>query len=330
MPSSGSIRSLGLGSFSSGLTPPTSALGGSSPLSLPTIPSMPTIPSLLPITSKASDTIVAAPGLPALKRSLVDQIISAKYVDFGELPPAKGLGKAPPSMSGDTEGQIVLIQAADYLQSRRQVKDFATWSQCFALYSAVLLSGHPGRAQSLFQYSAIVAKLSKKFRWIIYDQQFRHEAADSGNTKWDRVDSSIHAQCFTGMSLCEEGWCSLCASLDHVRTTCPFKPPIDYYRRTPSEGNRPPSEYQRPPPDYSRPDYAQSRRPSPRPKPPSKRPRPQFPSEEACRKWNRYNYMDCPHGDTCGYAHVCSNCRETDHGVLKCSNPTKASHKAAK
>ena len=44
-------------------------------------------------------------------------------------------------MYGDAEGQIVLIQAAGYLQSRRQVKDFATWSQC-ALYSAILLSGH--------------------------------------------------------------------------------------------------------------------------------------------------------------------------------------------
>ena len=139
----------------------------------------------------------------------------------------------------------------------------------------------------------------------------------SSNTKWDRVDSSIHAQCFTGMSLCEEGWCSLCASLDHVRTTCPFKPPVDYYRRPPSEGYQPPSDYQRPTSGLSV-DYAQSRRPSLRTKPPSKWARPQFPSEEACRKWNRYNYMDCPHGDTCGYAHVCSNCREVNHGVLKC------------
>ena len=244
MPSSGSILSLGLGSFPSRPTPPTSH-----PSLPPTLPALPTIPSVLPSTSKASETVVAALGLPALKPSLVDQILAEKYMDFGELPPAKSLGKASPAMSGDAEGQIVLIQAADYLQSRRQVKDFATWSQCFALYSAVMLSRHPSRAQSLFQYSAIVAKLSKKFRWpswIIYDQQFRHEAADASNTKWDRVDSSIHAQCFTGMSLyiCEEGWCSLCASLDHVRTTCPFKPPVDYYRRHPSEGHQPPSDYQ--------------------------------------------------------------------------------------
>ncbi len=122
-----------------------------------TLPCLPTIPSLLSASPSTSDTV---PGLPALKRSLVDQVLAGKYVDFGELPPAKGLGKASPTMSGDVEGKIVLIQAADYLQSRRQVKDYATWSQCFALYSAVLLSKHQDRAQSLFQYGAIIAKLS--------------------------------------------------------------------------------------------------------------------------------------------------------------------------
>ncbi len=107
-----------------------------------------------PTMTASPSTSKASPGLPALKRSLVDQVLAGKYVDFGELPPAKGLGKASPTMSGDMEGQIVLIQAADYLQSRRQVKDYATWNQCFALYAAVLLSKHQDRAQSLFQYGA--------------------------------------------------------------------------------------------------------------------------------------------------------------------------------
>ncbi len=113
-----------------------------------------------------------------------------------------------------------------------------------------------------------------------------------------RVDSSIHAQCFTSMSICEEGWCSLCASLDHVRTTCPFRPPVDYYHRPQSEGPRPPSDYLRPPADYPRSsaDQARSRRPSPRPKTLSKR---HFTSDEPCRKWNRYSYIDCRHLRIC-------------------------------
>lgn len=52
-------------------------------------------------------------------------------------------------------------------------------------------------------YAASIARLSKKFRWpswIVYDQYFRQEAADTGKTDWSKVESSIHSQCFTGMS----------------------------------------------------------------------------------------------------------------------------------
>ena len=134
---------------------------------------------------KASDTIVVAPGVPALKHSLVELITGGKFVDLGELPPAKGFGKTSSTLTSDMEGKIVLMQAAEYVQSKKHIPDLATWMQCFAIYSAVLLTKHPDRAQSLLMYSAIIARLSKKFRWpswIIYDQYFRQEAADTGKT----------------------------------------------------------------------------------------------------------------------------------------------------
>lgn len=246
---------------------------------------------------------MVAPGIPALRRSLVEAIQAGKYIDFGELPPARGLAKAPSSLASDTEGKIFLLQAADYAQSKKPILEFQTWSQCFALYAAVLTTKYPTRAQSLFLYSSLMAKLSKKFRWpswIAYDQSFRREAADTGTANWTKIDSSIHTQCFTGMSLCEEGWCSICTSLDHVRTSCPYKPPGDH-QTTPkqtSQRRSVPSNSLRPPP--------------------TKRTRPSFQSDEACRKWNKYHYMDCPHGDQCGYVHACSNCRSADHGILKC------------
>ena len=131
-----------------------------------------------------------------------------KYVDLGELPPAKVFGKTPSTLTSDMEGKIVLMQAAEYMQSKKHIPDLATWMRCFAIYAAVLLTKYPDRAQSLLMYSAIIARLSKKFRWpswIIYDQYFRQEAADTGKTDWFKIDSSIHAQCFRGMSLCAEG-----------------------------------------------------------------------------------------------------------------------------
>jgi hypothetical protein len=90
--------------------------------------------------------------------------MAGKVTDLAELPPARGFGKTP--------APIVLLQAVDYVHSKKHIPDLATWMQCFAIYSAVLLTKHPERAQSLLMYAAIIACLSKKFRWpawIIYD-----------------------------------------------------------------------------------------------------------------------------------------------------------------
>ena len=306
MPSSSILGSLGLRSF------PTASALPSLPLSMShTVPfpasattlssSQPggTQPTIIPTLagassgSKAADTVVAAPGVPALKRSLLEQIWEGKCVDLGELPPAKGFGKTPAALSSDVEGRIVLLQAADYVYSKKHIPDLATWIQCFAIYSAVLLIRHPERVQSLLMYSATIARLSKKFRWpswIIYDQYFRQEAADTGKADWSKIDSSIYTQCFTGMAL-TDGWCSICTSMDHVKGSCPYQ---------------------------STEEQLGQKRPASKSRPPQKRPRPQSKSEEACRKWNKYNYMDCPHGESCIYTHGCSICRATDHGALKC------------
>lgn len=71
------------------------------------------------------------PGLPFLHNKLVAQIIANEYVDFSELPPAKGRVKALPQAY---EGKIAVIQVADLYQHRKLIPDFATWAQCFALY----------------------------------------------------------------------------------------------------------------------------------------------------------------------------------------------------
>ena len=56
-----------------------------------------------------------------------------------------------------------------------------------------------------------------------------------------------------------------------------------------------------------------SKRPIAKMGPSAKRARPYVKSEDACRKWNKYHYMSCPHGDSCAYTHECSICRSTDH-----------------
>ena len=159
MPSSGILGSMGLRSIplSGSTTSPllTWGAGGSSvsPLTT-TAPSSMSLPivstGVVQLTDqatpclgassspKASDTIVMAPGVPALRRSMVELIKAGKFVDLGELPPAKGFGKTTSALSSDTEGRIVLLQAAEYIQSKKHIPDLVTWMQCFAIYAAVL------------------------------------------------------------------------------------------------------------------------------------------------------------------------------------------------
>jgi len=60
---------------------------------------------------------------------MIDKIVAGKYVDFSELPPARGLSRSlPPYL----EGQVIVVQAEDLIASRKLIPNFETWAQCFA------------------------------------------------------------------------------------------------------------------------------------------------------------------------------------------------------
>ena len=59
--------------------------------------------------------VPVGPGFPALPRKLVERIRSNEYVDFMELPPAKGRSRP---LAQAAEGQIVVVQVADMTSSR--------------------------------------------------------------------------------------------------------------------------------------------------------------------------------------------------------------------
>ena len=114
----------------------------------------------------AQPLFTIGPGLPALSKRLVEKI---RVNEFAELPPAKGKSR-PLSQAG--EGHVVVVQAADLLQSRKIIPDLATWQQCFSLYVAVLTPQQPERIPELMAYQAIIAKTSMKYKWpswIVYD-----------------------------------------------------------------------------------------------------------------------------------------------------------------
>ena len=81
-------------------------------------------------TLAAMPMICVVPGLPPLPKKTVKRIRTAQYIEFTELPPAKGKGR---SLAQPTEGQIIVLLTADLVQTRKTIADYVTWSQCYAL-----------------------------------------------------------------------------------------------------------------------------------------------------------------------------------------------------
>ena len=91
--------------------------------------------------AQPSSAMATGEGLPALPRKWVERIQAGDYMDFTELPPAKGRAKGMPKT---LDGHILVVQAADLMETRRVIPDLATWVQCFTIYMAIVIAKEPG------------------------------------------------------------------------------------------------------------------------------------------------------------------------------------------
>ena len=113
------------------------------------------------------------------------------------------------------DGQIVVVQTADLVESYKLISDFVTWVQCFSIYMEIVTAKELESKKKQMAYLSLIAKCRLKYRWpswVVYDQNFRQEAAKTGHTDWSKVDPSIYTQCFTGASIRPESWCKRCHS----------------------------------------------------------------------------------------------------------------------
>lgn len=238
--------------------------------------------------------IATGEGLLSLSKKVVEKILAGEFIDFADLPPAKGKVKSIPTAG---EGQIVVVQAADLMESRNLIPDLATWVRCFGIYAAMITSKEPDRTKNLLAYMCLIAKCSLKYKWpswAVYDLNFRQDAADTGLKDWSKVDPSTYTQCFTGASISQDNWCRSCHSIDHVSDTCPIKPTNNPRKRE----------------SQSVPALAPLR----------KRQAPHS-NPQPCRKY-KYN-GDCSYADKCIFQHKCSACGEYTHPVSKCTQDKK-------
>ena len=190
------------------------------------------IPSLIAVHS----------SLPLLSKRIVQQIQAGEFVDLADLPPARSRQSSSiPPMSALSPMGVLQLQEIERRQ--KLLPDFLTWSQCFAVYTAVLGSCQPQRISELMSYQYEIAKCARKFKWpswVIYDINFRQEAASYPTLSWAEAASyptlswaeaaghrepKIYQQCFNGMEKDPlEGWCRSCLSLDHTTSLCPSAP----------------------------------------------------------------------------------------------------------
>ena len=118
---------------------------------------------------------------------------------------------------------------------------------------------------------------------MIYDTNYRRHMAETGQRDWSKVDPSIYARCFTGLAR-SPSWCTICVTLDHDTSDCPFAPMQDRRAHRPL-----------PYPPYT-------------PSGAAPRPSTKFRATPICIKCNKY-HGDCRHGESCKFRHECSQCQ---------------------
>jgi len=127
---------------------------------------------------------------------------------------------------------LALLQLQEAGSQKKLVPDFLTWMQCFSIYTTVLAMDQPQRLPELMAYQFEIATYARKYKWplwVVYDMNYRWQAATRSSLPWSEAagprETKFFSQCFTGMDKDpNEAWCKSCQSLDHATCYCPMAP----------------------------------------------------------------------------------------------------------
>ena len=73
------------------------------------------------------------------------------------------------------------------------------WSTAFSSYMAIIIEKFPERAQELIQYFMTIRYASNDttgLAWVVYDSQFRTQAANNRNLNWGHIDMQLWVKIF--------------------------------------------------------------------------------------------------------------------------------------
>ena len=155
-------------------------------------------------------------GLPPVPAKLVARIEAGEFVDMAELLPDK-LGFSKTTLNDD--------QARPSKPRRRRVTNILEWTQCFAIYMAVVCKKQPERMPDLLGYMILIIEANMEYdgeAWLGYDLRFRQRAASDQKTVWSQSDSMLWDLAFSGKAKANR--CCYCFSLTHSSPQCEWAP----------------------------------------------------------------------------------------------------------
>lgn len=130
-------------------------------------------------------SFVIGPGFPTIPATLVNQIVSGKYVDLCDLL-SRNLASVQPEQQVLFDGRMVLS-----VGPKKTIEDIVSWIEAFTVYSFVLTSYFPHRWKDLAQYKLRILSIYQKcssFEWLAYDRLFREHAAATNLSDWSQIN----------------------------------------------------------------------------------------------------------------------------------------------
>ena len=151
--------------------------------------------SALPVVSSDTTSLPSGPilhqsfffgqDIPPIPATLVNQIVSGKYVDLCDLL-ARNLTYVEPEPQVLLDGRMVLSA-----RPKKTIEDIVSWIEAFTVYSFVLTSYFPRRWKDLAQYKLRILSIYQKcssFEWLTYDRLFREHAAATNLSDWSQIN----------------------------------------------------------------------------------------------------------------------------------------------
>ena len=222
--------------------------------------------------------------LPVVPARLVKRILKGDFVDMAEL-----LRDNLEAERRRARSELETGKSGAPASSRREVPDFTSWVQCFALYASVVQSRYPSKGRDLWAYLGVIASEFRRVGgsgWRLYDAAFRQQFASMEAADFGTVDTTLFATTFLTYRRSVQG-CSGCLSSGQDNEECSGGRPSRLADA--GRGHREPAR-------WAEQGYKRRRK-------------------GACCAWNDGR---C-HSSSCRFEHVCSRCHG-DHKRPMCSS----------